>query len=274
MAKRKYTKPEISKEQLEYALYEANLSLQKTNAALKEEEEARNTLLSNLSHDLRSPVMALVSAVGYLRSEAFADTPEYLQTIDLMERRLKTLQTMIDDLFLLTKVECPTIPLITEEINIGFFLEEFFYSCQADRKYADRHLLLELPDPFPYLVQIDPEKFLRVLDNLFTNALQYSQEGAIIALGSSFHSLSPDHGVIEISVRDTGIGIDPEHIPLIFNRSFRVSTSRTPGKGGSGLGLAIAKGIMERHGGTIHCESQLGKGSCFQITLPGKPLQE
>lgn len=274
MTKRKYTKPEISKEQLEYALYEANLSLQKTNETLREEEEARNTLLSNLSHDLRSPVMALVSAVGYLRSEAFSDAPEYHQTIDLMERRLKTIQTMIDDLFLLTKIECPTIPFITEEINIGFFLEEFFYSCQADRKYADRHLLLDLPEPFPYLVQIDAEKFLRVLDNLFTNALQYSEEGATIALDASFQSISPDQSIVKINVRDTGIGIEPEHIPLIFNRSFRVSSSRTPGQGGSGLGLAIVKGIVERHGGSIHCESQPGKGSCFQITLPCKPLQE
>lgn len=270
MEKRKYAKPEISREQLEYALFEANLSLQKTNETLREEEEARNTLLSNLSHDLRSPVMALVSAVGYLRSGAFADAPEYNQTIDLMERRLKTLQTMIDDLFLLTKIECPTIPLVKDEIDMGFFLEEFFYSCQADQKYAGRRLLLELPDPFPYLVELDAEKFVRVLDNLFTNALQYSQEGASIALGASYH---PDQGVIEITVRDTGIGIAQEHIPLIFNRSFRVSASRTPGQGGSGLGLAIVKGIVERHGGTIRCDSRLGEGSCFYITLPARPAQ-
>ena len=269
MEKRKYTKPEISREQLEYALYEANLSLQKAYDALREEEEARNTLLSNLSHDLRSPIMALVSAVGYLRSEGFSDAPEYRQTIDLMERRLKTFQVMIDDLFLLTKIECPTIPLVTEEINMGFFLEEFFYSCQADQKYADRNLSLELPEPFPYLVRLDAEKFIRVLDNLFTNALQYSQAGASITLGASFR---PEQGVVELSVRDTGIGIAPEHIPLIFNRSFRVSTSRTPGQGGSGLGLAIVKGIVERHGGSIRCESELGKGSCFFLTLPAKPV--
>ena len=273
MAKREYTKPEISREQLEVALYEANLSLQKTNETLREEEEARNTLLSNLSHDLRSPVMALLSAVGYLRSGAFADAPEYTQTIDLMERRLKTIQTMIDDLFLLTKIECPTIPLVTEEIDMGFFLEEFFYSCQADQKYAGRHLLLELPKPFPYLARIDAEKFLRVLDNLFTNALQYSSEGATITLGAAYRPVSPEQGALEITVRDTGIGIAPEHIPLIFNRSFRVSTSRTPGQGGSGLGLAIVKGIVERHGGAIRCESEPGKGSCFSITLPARPLQ-
>ena len=273
MEKRKYTKPEISREQLESALYEANLSLQKAYETLREEEEARNALFANLSHDLRSPVMALVSAVDFLRSEAFSDAPEYLQTIDLMARRLKTFQTMIDDLFLLTKIECPTIPLVTEEINMGFFLEEFFYSCQADFKYADRRLQLELPDPFPYLVRLDAEKFIRVLDNLFTNALQYSQEGASITLGAAYRAESPERGLVEITVWDTGIGIAPEHIPLIFNRSFRVSTSRTPGQGGSGLGLSIVKGIVERHGGTIRCESRLGEGSCFRITLPARPLQ-
>lgn len=273
MAKKKYTKPEISKEQLEFALYEANLSLQKANETLREEEEARNTLLSNLSHDLRSPVMALVSAVAYLRSGAFSDAPEYHQTLDLMERRLKTFQTMIDDLFLLTKVECPTIPLAMEEIDMGFFLEEFFYSCQADLKYADRHLKLELPDPFPYLVRLDAEKFIRVLDNLFTNALQYSEAGAAITLGAAYIPDTEERGTVEITVRDTGIGIAPEHIPLIFNRSFRVSASRTPGQGGSGLGLAIVKGIVERHGGEIRCESAPGKGSQFAITLPAKPAQ-
>lgn len=268
MSKKKYAKPEISKGQLEQALLEANLKLQVINKTLKEEEQARNELLSNLSHDLRSPVSALVSAVDYLKAEGFADMPEYAPLIDLMKRRLRTIQSMLDDLFLLTKIECPTIPIKTETVEIGFFLEDFFYSCQADAKYAQRCLSLEIPEPFPYLVQIDTEKIFRVLDNLFLNALLYSSEEASITLKASYQSLSDVKGMVEISVIDTGIGIAPEHIPHLFNRSFRVNSARTPQQGGSGFGLAIAKAIVERHGGSIQCKSRLGEGSIFSFTLP------
>lgn len=269
MAKKVYTKPEISKEQLEQALYEANVKLEAVNQKLRDEETSRNELLSNLSHDLRSSISALVSGISCLQSGSFQDPEEYGHILDVMQKRLQTISRMTDDLFLLARMENPQTKLIREKIDAGIFLEEFFYSCREDSKFANRNLHLEVPEDLHCFITIDPVKILRVLDNLFTNALLYSENGADIFLGAVY-SEEAGEDCLAVYVRDTGIGIAPENIPLIFHRSFRVNSSRTPEEG-SGLGLAIAKSIVERHGGIIRCESVLGKGSCFSFTLPAEP---
>lgn len=263
MGKKKYTKPDISREELEQALMKANEELWKANRKLEAEERARIELFSNLSHDLRAPMTALFSSVELLKSGQVIGQKEYKDILKLMDGRLHTLQSILNDLFLLTLVESPTARLEKEPVEMGIFLEEYFYSCEADRKYQKRNLKLEVPDPFPYTADIDAEKMIRVLDNLFTNALRYSSEGADISLGAEYVQ-----GELWIYVQDTGEGILPGDIERIFERSYRGSRSRTPGDGGSGLGLAIAKGIVERHGGKIWCESEVNVGSRFTFTVP------
>lgn len=273
MVKKAYKKPQITREELEAALIKANDALWQANQKLEAEERTRMELLSNLSHDLRSPVAALASSVEVLKSgEA---TKSQQEIFALMERRLKTLQTMINDLFLLTTVESPTTELHTEPIEAGVFLEEFFFSCEADPKYSRRKLVLQVPDTFTYPIAIDAEKMVRVLDNLFTNALRYSSDGDEIRLGAAYIDYSVGEqresvnaACVEIWVEDTGAGISKQDLPHIFERSYRASRSRTPGDGGSGLGLSIAKGIVKKHGGSIHCESTQGKGSRFTILMP------
>jgi signal transduction histidine kinase len=272
MSKKAYTKPEISREQLEAALYDANEKLLAANKQLQDEEQARIQLFSNLSHDLRSPVTALASAVDYLKSSPHLEEKEYEEILNLMSRRITTLQTMLNDLFLLTKVSSPTVSLELETVDAGFFLESFFYTCEVDLKYENRILKLNVPETFPYEIEIDTEKIIRVLDNLFSNALRYSKDQATIMLGASYHSYENGIGEIYVTVTDTGLGIDSKDLPHIFKRSYRASRSRTPNDGGSGLGLSIAKGIVERHGGKIWCESTLGEGSTFTFTLPVKRI--
>ena len=112
---------------------------------------------------------------------------------------------------------------------------------------------------------MDTDHFYRVLDNLFTNALKYSLEDATITLGAM---LSSDKKNVIIFVRDTGIGIPASSIQKIFERSYMVSSARTPSSSGTGLGLSIAKTIIERHNGDIWCESKEGHGSTFYLSLP------
>jgi len=272
MSKKKYTKPDISREELKKALVKANEELWMANRRLEAEERARTELFSNLSHDLRAPMTALFSAVELLKSGQEIGEKKYQELLKLMERRLHTLQSILNDIFLLTLMESPSTKLETEPVEMGIFLEDYFYSCTAEPKYNKRRLILEVPECFPYTAEIEAEKMIRVLDNLFTNALRYSSEGAQIALGAEFVADGKDGGKIRVYVRDSGEGISREDAAHIFERSYRASRSRTPGDGGSGLGLAIARGIVERHGGAIWCESEAGKGSCFTFSLPGKKL--
>ncbi len=265
MIKKKYVKPDISKEELEKALLEVNEKLWQANQKLAMQEQTRMELFSNLSHDLRSPVMALSSAVEYLQTLEDTKTEERQKLYLVMQKRLKNLQAMLNDLFLLTLVESPTVSLSFEIVEIGAFLEEFFYLCEADSKYAGRKLSFEARGPLAYQVRMDTEKMVRVLENLLGNALRYSEEGTKIILGAELRKEQRD---VMIWVKDYGIGIAKEEQKHIFEYSYRVNRARTPGEESSGLGLGIAKGIVEKHSGKIWCESELHKGSSFYFTLP------
>lgn len=269
MEKKKYIKPRtISREELERALLEANEELSLANEKLRRQEKERAELFRNLSHDLRAPMTALVSTVDYLKEKRDLEEAEYQELLNLMSRRLKNLNAIMDEIFLMGQMENPELKLQTEEIDAALLLEEFFYSCVADIKYEKRKLSLELPPDLHCLVTVDPQKIVRVLDNLFTNALRYSDEGDEIRLKAGISSADNGRQVLVIEVEDTGMGIRQEDLPHIFERTYRADRSRTPGDGGYGLGLAIARSIMQRHGGAIDCTSQVGKGSCFKLMLP------
>lgn len=292
MAGKEYIRPRmISREELERALVEANEQLSQANERLLQQEKERAALFSNLSHDLRAPMAALTGTVALLRERQEIGGEEYRELLDLMGRRLKNISSILDDIFLLGQMENPDLVLNRELIEAEPLLEEFFYSCEADSCFQDRTLRLELEDDLDCYVDVDAEKIVRVLDNLFTNALRYSGVGAEICLsakkmiGDSCQGQGKikENGncdkdgekpradathFLRISVRDTGMGIPPEDLPHVFERSFRGDKSRTPGISGHGLGLAIAKSIVERHGGEIRCESEVGKGSTFIVELP------
>ena len=264
MEKKRYVKPKtLSREELEGALLQANEELSEANEKLKRQERERAELFRNLSHDLRAPMTALVSTVGLLREKKDVSDKERMELLDLMGRRLKNLNSILDEIFLLGQMENPELRLEMETIEATSFLEEFFFSCEADVKYARRTLELDIPANLDCSVEADPQKLVRVLDNLFTNALRYSKEGDEITLGAR----RKDQNLL-VWVRDTGMGISPEDLPRVFERSYRADRSRTPGDGGHGLGLAIAKSIVERHGGRIWCESEKDQGSTFFLELP------
>lgn len=264
MKKKQYKKPQITIEQLEQQLVEVNTALWQANKQLEAEQKSKSELLSNLSHDLRAPLAALRSTVELLQSKDTISTDERHTLLNIMDKRLSMLETMINDLFLLTHIENLSVKPETEAINAGIFIEEYFYACTVDNKFEKRHLNIDVPDDFPYFININVQHIIRVLDNLMTNALRYSKDGDTITL--SVKSKTSD--ILCIIVEDTGKGISPDDIIHIFERSFRADRSRTPLDGGSGLGLAIAKGIIEQHNGKIYCESTPGEGSCFIIELP------
>lgn len=264
MEKKRYVKPKtISREELENALLQANEELSLANEKLKRQEHERAELFRNLSHDLRAPMTALVSAVGLIREKKDMDPRERQELVELMGRRLKNLNSILDELFLLGQMENPELRLELEAIDAGSFLEEFYFSCEADVKYAERKLELDMTENLCCQINVDPQKLVRVLDNLFTNALRYSKQGDGITLGAR-----QEGQTLRIWVKDTGMGIAPLDLPHVFERTYRADRSRTPGDGGHGLGLAIARSIVQRHGGRIWCESKQDEGSCFFIELP------
>ena len=242
----------------------ANKELSKTNNELAESERKRKEMLANISHDLRAPITAIRSALDLLSTLENPTADDIKSTIGLMDRRVSTLESLIQDMYFLFCVEDETRPLELEDVELAPFLESYFYDAIIDSRYDSHDMQLDIPMDLDCRVNIDVQKTIRVLDNLFTNAAKYSGDGTTITLGCRLNS-----GSAIITVSDTGCGIPAESLAHIFDRTYTVSSSRSPGSPtGSGLGLAIVKAVVEKEGGTVTCESEVGKGCAFLVTLP------
>lgn len=260
--KKTYQKPEISKAELREMLLKTNEQLAAANERLMQQEKERTVFFANLSHDLRASLAVIKGALELLEADAGKESEEILAAA---RKRLSFMERLIDDMFFLSRMDHDAHEIRLKEIDLRNFLEDYFFGIRADSRFQNRKLSFQLPEEFSEKVRIDPELILRVLDNLFTNALKYSEEGAEIALCAE----SKDRdGEILICVRDTGRGIGPGDLPHVFDRLYRGSRERTPAEGSSGLGLSIVKSIIEQHGGSVSCESEPGKGSSFFFTLP------
>lgn len=263
--KQDFKKPELSVRELTNALYEATKTLNETNQRLLKEQKEKEEIFANISHDLRSPITVISNSIEYLLSFEELDPDVLKQSLLLMKTKSEYLKRLIEDVFLLSSLECNLKELHREELPIIQYLEEYYYGIEADPTYADRALSIQLPADYESIVSIDPKLFERVLDNLFSNALKFSFQGDSIRLRAS---INKDASYCIIQVSNTGIGISPNDLPYIFNRTYKADAARSPGADkGCGLGLAIAQSILKQQEGTIQCESQ-GKETAFTITLP------
>ena len=243
-------------EELSHRLLEITAQLNASNRSLQHLQQERTEMLANLSHDLRAPLTAIRSAVDYLTSGQSLSAQDIEGALTLIDHRTGTLEHLIRDMYELFTLEDPSHAFSFQELDAPAFLEEYFYTALPDSHYAGHLLCLSVSQDLHATLFADPGKLIRILDNLLGNAP------------------SADLTSLRISVTDEGPGIPPEDLERIFNRTYTVSSARTPGSAtGSGLGLAIVKTITERHGGTVSYENAPGAGSIFSVTLPAKFLQ-
>lgn len=268
MKKNVFEQPAIESETIESLsakLLATTAQLMASNQELQNLQKERGEILANISHDLRAPITAIRSAVDYLNSAASLTEEDYRSSLQLIDRRTKTLEVLIQDMYYLFCVEDTTKELTLETVNAPAFFEEYFYDALADSRYDAYEMNLDMAQDLRCTVQIDVQKIVRVLDNLFTNAAKYSAPGSHITLRITLK----DNHMLLAEVIDTGIGIPADALTHIFKRTYTVSSARTPNSAtGSGLGLSIVKAIVERHGGKVACASTEGAGSCFSFTLP------
>ena len=248
---------------------ELSKKLIEANSKLKQTEYERTEMIENISHDLRAPLTAIRSTIDYYmeksseKYETFS-SDEINSMFRLLDGRVKTLEVLIQDLYLMTSIDSGREEFKFEEVPIFQFLEEYFFAIEIDKKYKDYKVSMDIPEETMPIVKMDVAKISRVLDNLFTNARKYSEIGATITLGAGIKDESAF-----FYVEDTGVGIPKESLPYVFDRTYKVSSARTPnGDSSSGLGLSIAKSIISAHGGSIICKSEFGKGSRFTVFLP------
>lgn len=224
----------------------------------REAERTKNELITNVAHDLRTP---LTSIIGYLEllSKGVPLPPEMQQKyIEIVYTKAKRLEKLIEDLFGFTKVGKVSMNVGTVDIVklLGQLLEEFYPS------FADKDLIYELVSNVPAkTITADGNLLARLFDNLINNAIKYGAEGKKVVV-----KIFAEEEIVTVSITNYGYVIPADELPLIFNKFYRVEQSRSTTTGGTGLGLAIAKNIVDMHGGTIAVASDLN-GTVFTVKL-------
>ncbi len=229
---------------------------------LKYEEDIKE-LISNISHDLKTPLTAIQ---GYAEGliDGVAGSPEkqekYLQTI---LSKANDMVILVDELAFYAKIDCNTIPYSFKEIKIREYFDDCIEEISLDLEVRSIEVqYYNEIDPETKVVA-DAEQLKRVINNIVGNAVKYLDKSkGIIQL--RLHDVGSQ---IQIEIEDNGAGIPKADIPYIFERFYRADASRNSKKGGSGLGLAISKKIIEDHGGKIWATSELGLGTTIQFTL-------
>jgi signal transduction histidine kinase len=227
-------------------------------------EDNRKELLSNISHDLKTPVTSIKGYVeGILDGVAGADKlDKYLRTI---YTKTVDMDRMIDELFIFSKLDLGKLPFYFEEVEMVAYLDDLIGEAQFDMEKKAVTLTLDRKEASRTVkVMADREKLKRVLTNIWDNAVKYAdKEQTVIQV-----KLKEEEQHIVIEIADNGQGIPAEALPLIFDRFYRADPSRNMATGGSGLGLAIAKQIILGHDGTIQAESEEGQGTRIMVSLP------
>ena len=229
--------------------------------SLEKDMKHEKRLTSDVAHELRTPLMAMLATVEAMQDGVYPTDSEHLETVASETRRLARLvQQMLD----LSRMENRTAPMNVEPVDMVPFIRTIVDS--QERLFADRDLRLRFADETQgksATIEIDPDMITQAVINLMSNAMRYTPEGGWVVV-----SVLGDRKHVMISVSDTGIGIAKEDLSRIFGRFWRADASRAREAGGLGVGLAVTKQIVERHHGFISVESELEKGTTFTIHLP------
>lgn len=227
---------------------------------------ALQEFIGDVSHDLRTPLTSIRASIYLLRK--LTDPIKRSHHIDVLEHQARHLEELIDNLLSMTRLDNDITEFKLRKIQVNDVIEEILANTSPIAIQKDLYVDVDLAPDMPPLL-IDRLKILRALVNLVDNAMMFTPEGGSIFIRTSY---AYDHQEIVIEIGDTGIGIEEEHIPHIFQRFYRVEKSRNSTTGGSGLGLAITQKIIERHTGRIEVESQPGVGSVFRVFIPTLPI--
>jgi PAS domain S-box-containing protein len=254
-------------------LYEAaHRAAEERNTLLESERTARNAaermsemkdlFLANLSHELRTPLNAIVGWSQVLRRGA-KDAADLQQGLEAIERNARMQTQLIEDLLDMSRITSGKVRLDVQPIAPISFIEA---AIETVRPAADAKAirLEKMLDPVAGPVSGDPGRLQQVIWNLLSNAIKFTPRGGKVQV-----VLECVNSHIEISVADTGIGIEPAFLPHVFERFRQADASSTRSYGGLGLGLSIAKHLVELHGGTVHVRSLgVGQGTTFAVHLP------
>jgi signal transduction histidine kinase len=245
---------------------------QRTIDELRSRDALKTQFLSNISHDLRTPLAAIITHAEILHDGMLGElNPRQSESISGILNGGRQLLDMIDEILTYVRSASDQVALTLSEFSLAELVDQVRALNQP--LAAKKHLTIERlnGDDLPP-VYGDRDKIKHVLANLIANAIKFTGDGGRIWI--AFSRRGPEGGEVCVEVGDTGRGIAPNHYELVFREFAQVDASPSRPHHGTGLGLAIARKLVELHAGRIWVESELGKGSRFYFTLPFDPTAD
>lgn len=231
----------------------------------------RRDFVANVSHELRSPLTALLGFIETLQGAAREDPVAREKFLAVMAREAGRMNRLVGDLLSLSRVEAEENVRPAEMVEMAGLLRRATSDLRAMAGAGGVVIELVLPEG-DVPVRADPDQMTQVMANLIENAVKYGGSGKAVhvTLSREVQDAMLRGPAIRIDVRDEGEGIDAIHLPRLTERFYRVDSHRSREKGGTGLGLAIVKHIVNRHRGRLKIESRKGQGAVFSVLLPGE----
>jgi two-component system, OmpR family, phosphate regulon sensor histidine kinase PhoR len=227
---------------------------------VKRVEQVRRDFVANVSHELRTPLAAIKSVIETLDGGAMDDREVAHEFLNRADAEVERLVQMVEELLELSRIESGELRLNLESVDISAVVSGAVDRLRPQAGRLGLDLRVEIPSQLPE-VRGDRLSLERAVVNLVHNATKFTAEG-----GSILVAATEADGGVEVSVADTGAGIDAQDLPRIFERFYKADRARRAG--GTGLGLAVVKHTIEAHGGRVEAESELGQGSVFRFWLP------
>ncbi|MBC7236171.1 MAG: response regulator [Chloroflexi bacterium] len=257
------------------SLDEATYRLERTNQMLalayQQAEEARRLkqeFAQTISHELRTPINLIVGFTELLAQnpEYYGSrlTPAYIRDLSIVHRNARHLQNLVNDVLDLARIDAAQMSIVLQQVDPVDLTLEAVQTARGLIESRGLELRTDIERDLP-CVSADPLRVRQVLINLLNNAARFTEQGSVTV---SVHASGTE---VVFAVKDTGVGIAQEDIPLIFQEFRQLDSTTRRRHDGAGLGLAISKAFVELHGGRIWVESQLGRGSTFFFTLPARP---
>jgi len=228
---------------------------------LRHDRDLRRSMTADIAHELRTPLSILQGNIEGMQDGVVKINPD---TLNLLHVETAELTRLVEDLRTLSLAEARQLGFDYQPTDLAALVQ--YAADEFKTRSAQQHVTIDVSasSGLP-AAEIDPARTSQVLRNLLDNALRYSPDGGIIKV-----ALKAEKNGLNVTVTDEGPGIAEEHLPFIFERFYRVDSSRARATGGSGLGLAIARQLIEAQGGSIAVGSAAGHGSSFTIQLPYK----
>ncbi len=258
-------------EELESRVQTRTAALQEINARFSSEKTradqaatVKSDFLANMSHEIRTPMNGIVAACDLAMEETLS--PKVANYLQIIQDSSHDLLLIINDILDFSRLEAGTLILNPQLFSLPVLLGELndFFSGKAHDQHVD--LIIDTGSEVPALLVGDQVRFRQILYNLVDNGIKFSHNGMVSLYISCPHK-NEKEAVLEIRVRDTGVGLSPAGKERIFSSFYQEDSSSTRQFGGTGLGLAISRRLTRMMGGTIEIESQLGKGSTFVVTV-------